>query len=42
MRTLVTTGGGPKVWAATVTDSSAANMATHTDLSVGRGKDFPQ
>src|ERR1039458_1645301 len=38
MRTLVTRGGGPKVWAATLAASSAA-IIPHTDLSAGRGKE---
>jgi hypothetical protein len=43
MRTLVTSGGGPKVWAATLaassTDTSIAHTDTHTDLSAVRGKE---
>src|SRR5450631_2776718 len=39
MRTLVTSGGGPKVWAATLAANSTA-IITHTDLSADRGKEF--
>ena len=38
MRTLVTSGGGPKVWAATPAAQSAA-IIMHTDLSAGRRKE---
>jgi hypothetical protein len=42
MRTLVTTGGGPKVWAAAAVTTSAATRITHTDLGAGRGTESLQ
>jgi hypothetical protein len=37
MRTLVTVGGGPKVWAATVVASRPDIRRTHTYLRASRG-----